>query len=279
MKEKGYSDLTMYQKKRDLDRFFGSPPSYQKAYDALLRIEQIQKRANAANKINSILKLLPKLIPKQETYDSFLKQQKEWNVYRNKYYTKKDNSVQNHMKELLETCKKKEENWQSHKGDEKEMKYLTEYCMCMMYIHLPEYIGRSVEFRNLKLRKQGTDTTQNYVTPTKMVFGTYKHSSKKEKDGRIVRYKSGIIRVSLPKELQYVLRRMRKLSKQTYLFGGEKALSQSGYHFMQKRVMGFTTNELRKILAQHREGIQKNKMQQVSDKMGNTVQTLLKFYV
>jgi hypothetical protein len=36
-----------------------------------MKIKEIHKRANVANKVHSIMKLLPDLIPEKETYDLF----------------------------------------------------------------------------------------------------------------------------------------------------------------------------------------------------------------
>lgn len=279
MNEMGYSDLTMYQKEKDLVRYFGDPQSFKHAYENLMRIEEVHKRANAANKINSILKLLPELKPDEKTYESFREKQKEYNQKRNKHYTNRDNSVVNDITGLLERCKEKENAWKESRGTPNELKCIREYMMCLLYILLPDYIGRSVEFRHLQLRKRGTSREQNYITPSKLVLGTYKLSAKKEIDGRITKLKSGILRIPIPKEVSYLIRRFRSLTQEPYVFGGNTMLSQSGYHFMQKRVLGYATNDLRKMMVQHREGMSKKRLQSISDKMGNTIGTLLRHYM
>lgn len=279
MTEMGYGDLTKYQKGRDLVNYFGSPPLFKNALTKIMEQTEPQKRANGANKVNSILKLLPELMPTDKQYEEFRKNQKEWNKKRNKFYEKRDNGVADDLTGLMKTCEAKQKAWEETKGTDKELKALREYMMCLLYIWMPDYIGRSVEFRNLQLKKEGTTKEQNYVTPSNLVMGIYKLSAKKEEDGHITKLKSGVIRVELPKEIGAIVRRMRKITDELYIFGGTQPLSQTGFHFMQKRVLGYTTNELRKMMVQHREGISKKMMESVSKKMGNTLGTLLKHYM
>lgn len=279
MEEKGYGDLTKYQKGCELKSYFGTPPSFQNALKKIMEMDEPRKKANGANKVNSILKLLPQLMPSKEDYVKFREQQKEWNQKRNTFYQKRDNSVDNGLEELMKRCMDKQKQWQENKGKDKELKYLTEYMMCMFYIWMPDYIGRSVEFRNLQIKKEGTSKDQNYLTPSKMVMGIYKLSAKKEEDGTITKLKSGVITVDLPEVFKPIINRLRRITKQKYVFGGDDMMSQSGFHFMQKRVLGYATNDLRKMMAQHREGITKKKLYDLSVKMGNTLGTLLKHYV
>lgn len=253
--------------------------SFQNAYAYAMKIEQLHRRADVVNRINSILNLLPQLKPSVDTYKEFRENQKRWNEEKKQYYQDRNNTVKNGLQKLREGMKESELQMKKSKGDKKEIEKIKQFILYVLYVNFPQYIGRSVEFRTLQLRRDRMKGgEQNYVTESKIVLNNYKKSGKKELDGTIRRLKDGVIQLPLPKELKKVVRRMRRLTNNVYIFGGKECMSQPGFSLMQKRVLGYSTNELRKMMVQHKEKISKTHMQQVAEKMGNTVGTILGHY-
>ena len=279
MKQRGYRPLTIRQKCYELKRYFGTPSSFQNADTYLDTIQEYHRKADIANRINSILHLLPSLKPTVSVYKEFRKNQKTWNEKKREYYNSRDNGVQDGWEKLRKDLNRSEEQMQENRGTKEELKCIRRYILYVLYVNFPQYIGRSVEFRTLQLRKDRTKAgEQNYVTESRIILNNYKKSGKKESDGSIRRLKDGAIVLQLPQELKRVIRRMRKLTKDSYIFGGCRSMSQPGFSLMQKRILGYSTNELRKMVVQHREGITKRHMQEVAQKMGNTVGTILGHY-
>lgn len=255
---RGYRPLTIKQKKYELKKYFGTPASFENAWVRLMAIGEDYKRGYESNKINALIGLIPNLRPDEETYKFFLEKQKEWNEKCKEYYENlksktEENGIEK-LKKLTETLKK---NWENSRGTPKEYKAAKDYILCVLYVEFPSYIGRSVEFRTLQWRRNVTNLEQNYVTQKEIILNNYKKTGKKEKDGTITRLKDGQIRLKLPAQLTSVIRRMRSLinrndNEKLYIFGKTKPLSQPAFSLYQKRLLGYTTNQLRRMMEQNK---------------------------
>ena len=278
MSERGYNDKTIAQFIGDFRNYFGSPPDFKNAMKKVMEGKEIHLISARANKVASMLKLLPELIPSKSTYEGFLVKQTEWNGKRMEYYANRDNDVSN---KLMDFDKKKAtiiKQIKATKDDTMKLNLLRDLMLIQLYTELENYIGRGVEFRLMQMRKIGTSKDQNYMTRDYIYIGTYKQGGKRDESGHIQRVKSEQIVLEMPKSIRNTLNKIRKLSNDSFLFGGDKPMLQPRFSKYQKKVMGASTNELRKILAQYREGISKKKLQETAKKMGNTARVALDYY-
>ena len=251
MKEKNYGDLTIHQRVLDLKKFF--KPDFKAAMKKIEEVPEAHKRSSRANKVASLMKLLPEIKPSAKEYNEFLKKQKEWNVQKNSHYVQQEVKVENKLGVLEKMCEQKKKVSNSVKGTKDELQALRDYILCLLYVHLKDYVARSVEFRVLKLWKTDTDT-DNYITGTYIYINTQKQVGSKDKDGNVSKGDISQLKIPTPTALKTAVMRMRKLvSKDSpYIFGTSQPLSQPGYSLYQKRVLGYTTNELRRMIVQHR---------------------------
>lgn len=229
MQEKDFNDRTIHQRLLDLKKYFGSPPNFKKAWEFVCAESEVHKRSNRANKVASILNLMPELRPSAKEYEEFRKLQKEWNKKKNEYYAKgaKDTKVsKREMNTLVKQC---EDLSTSHDS----LKKMREYLLCQLYLNLPSDVLRSFEMRTLKIKKEGNSRKQNYLTVKNIVIGDNKTGKS--------------IRVELPQKLVDVVNQFRKMSSSLYIFGGDEPLSQPAFSLMQKRVMGYSAKELRDL--------------------------------
>ena len=229
MSQGGYSDSTIKQREQDLVKYFGSNKSYSTAYQKLMGVEEIHKRSNHANKVASILELMPELRPSKKKYDEFKKLQKEWNKTKNEYYKNKSSNTvtKQNVKEFERKCDSLQ------KESSESIKKLRKYVLCQLYVLLPVHILRSFEMRTLKVKKEGNSRKQNYITKNRIVIG----------DNKLGKSES----FNLPQKLQDVIDELRKQSKGIYLFGGDKPLSQPAYSIMQSKELGYTNKQLRDL--------------------------------
>lgn len=237
MQEKGFNELTIHQRQLDLKKYFN--PDFKAAWKKVCEVSEIHKRSNRANKVASILNLVPELRPNPKEYENFKQIQKEWNQKKNEHYAKKEptTKVKKSVSEFGKVCEQKEKEAIKTKGKPDELVYLQAHLLCQLYRHLPDQVVRNVDFRLLQLRKTGNSKSQNFITRNRIVFGT----SKLQEDKAIV--------VEPSKEIVKTVNRMRAITEPTYIycFGGSNPLSQPGYSLTLKRLVGFTTNELRKM--------------------------------
>lgn len=276
MKERNCADLTIKQRQQDIARFFGNPPTFENARKKIEDKEGDHLKSNMANKIASILNNLPELQPPKGIMDVFRKFQKELNEKRLAYYAQKKNtkpegaydSLKEKMILLTKKRGKREDEWQ-------------DLLLMQFYIGLNDYIGRGVEFRQLKLRKE--DGTGNYIQGSVLYLNEYKKGAYQKEDGTYDKLKDGQMLVQVPKVIMKTVTALRRLRPGvSYAFGGDAPMSQSAFSKYQKRVMGYSTNDLRKIMIQQREGVSEEmwrKMQETAKKANHTLDTQRGHYV
>ena len=252
MKEKNYGELTIRQRVLDLKKFF--KPDFKAAMKKIEEVPEAHKRSSRANKVSSLMKLLPEIKPSSSEYEQFVRKQKEWNVQKNSHYVQQEVKVDNNLDSLVKLCEQKKNYVNSVKGRKEELQALRDYILCLLYVHLTDYIGRSVEFRVLKLWKTDSDK-DNYITSTYIYINTQKQIGSKDGEGNVSKVDVQQLKIPTPTALKTAVMRMRKLVSKgsPYIFGSSQPLSQPGYSLYQKRVLGYTTNELRRMILQHRK--------------------------
>lgn len=276
MAAKNCGDLTIKQRQQDIARFFGNPPTFENARKKIEEKKEDHLKSNTANKIASVLNNLPELQPAKGVMDVFRKFQKELNEKRLEYYAKKTNTK---PEGAYDSLRKAMGVLEEKRG--KNEQELQDLLLMQFYIGLNDYIGRGVEFRQLKLRKD--DGTGNYIQGSVLYLNEYKKGAYQKDDGTYDKLKDGQMEVEVPKVIMKTVTALRRLRPGvSYAFGGVAPMSQSAFSKYQKRVMGYSTNDLRKIMIQQREGVSEEmwrKMQETAKKANHTLDTQRGHYV
>ena len=268
--------MTIKQRALDIKNFFGDPPSFENAMKKIESKKEDHLKSNVMNKVASVLNNVPKLKPNKKKMDKFIKMQKDLNEKRLEYYDKKKNEVPEgtykklveEMKNLENKSKKTEEEWQN-------------LLLMQFYLILNEYIGRAIEFRKLRLRK---NEGGNYIQGNTLYINEYKKGAYQKSDGGYDKLKEGLIKVKIPSEVMKSVNALRRLREGSmFVFGnGQTEMSQSAFSKYQKRVLGHSTNELRKMLIQQREGVTSQVWQKIEGaarKANHTMTTQRGHYV
>lgn len=285
MEKKGYSDSTIKQKVSDLNSYFKN--GFKGALEKMNKSREAHLRAQRANRISALIRLLPDLKPDDETWEAFKKEQKKLNEEKAKYYSERKNDVPDDLdklRKIADDAIEQAKAFRRKKDTDGEKMELKKAVLVRLYTDLQDYIGRGIEFRSLSLYAPTTGKDhKNYMKGLNLFLGLRKTKSSLDAEGDIEKKAQPVIKVVIPKSLLTPLRRLRKLQgrDEPYLFGGKSIMTQPTFSRYQKKIMGHTTNTLRKMVIQHREGVKKEeikKQEEVAQKAGHSLKTQRDFY-
>lgn len=288
MKAKNYSPTTIKDKTFALKQFLTN--GFTKLMDNINAIDDKKKQAVRYNKLAALFRLLPELKPEPKLFEAFTKKQTELNKIRNTKMAEEHTSkvpnelpkldkIKDDLRTLVRRFKRK-------KSPNDEIKATIELLLATLYTELDDYIPRSEDILNLRLSKpkdKETASKSNYIYGKNMLLNIFKKNKRITKDGdaeQVRQYKT--IKVPLPKEIKSLATRLKKIDpSRIYIFGGEKAMNNIAFNRLQKKILGLSTNALRKQLIQHKFGVKREDIEhreQVAKKAGHTLSTQRNFY-
>lgn len=246
-----------------------------------------QTIAQYLNTISTIIRFLKPNISEKD--NKLLRDtQFKYNEQFAKHYEDKSNKVDDIHSQLEE---KKNNLLQASKKARKdnnideEIKLLRDYLLIALYIDIPP---QRSEWRFLRLKIPKTKNEKsmsNYVKGKQFIINNFKVNSQWKDDELNTLTDTQTRTIDIPKSILSVINRLKKISDIDWLFGKQSSESDRvSFHNLQKRVMGVSTNYLRKLYVQ-RQGIHKEKIKQerqrrqnVASSMGHTISTQEKHY-
>ena len=223
-------ETTINQRTSEYKKYFGPNESFSHAMKLLQELKTVVQKSNHANKVASIMNLLPEVCPSKKEYDLFKNQQKEWNQEKNAHYKNKKEPAlsQKQMRSLEQRC-------EELKQEANTKKRIEAYLLCALISQLSIDDLNAFEVADITMKQVGSGRKQCYINEKNqlVIWDIQKKRSRKIRLNESITEKMSLLRTLDGNKL--------------YLFGGETKLSQPAFSILWNNVFDMSKHNVMKL--------------------------------